>query len=214
MKRILTSVLLGLASITFAQVSTATINYKVSLDGELPEGLPADMFKNMSMTLAFNGESTRTDFNMGIMNMTTVTNDKQTMTLFNSMGMKFGTIEDGNDSEVSLFNNKASEEEKPDINLTGKTKTIAGFECKEAIITSDEGNVTVYFTDQIKPNRISKDFDMGINGFPLEFTINASGMLMKISATDVKKSTNVDFSMTIPEGYQKMNADQMKSMMR
>lgn len=214
MKQILTSVLLGLASLTFAQVSSATINYKVNFDGELPEGLPADMFKNMSMTLAFNGESSRTDFNMGIMNMTTVTDGKQTMSLFNSMGMKFGTIEDGDDSEVSLFNTNVSEEDKPDIKITGNKKTIAGYECTEAIITTDDGKITVYYTDKIKPNKMNKDFDMGINGFPLEFSILASGMKMKISATEVKKSTNADFSMTIPEGYQKMSADQLKSMMR
>lgn len=214
MKSFLTICLLGVYTLTFAQISTATIKYNVTFDGEMPEGLPADMFKDMSMTLSFNGEASRTDFDMGIMKMSTVSNNNQTMTLFNSMGMKFGTIEDGNDSEVSLFNNKTDDKEKPDIKVTGNTKTIAGFECKEAIITTDEGNVTVFYTDKIKPKKVSKDFDMGINGFPLEFSMVASGMNMKISATDVKKSTNADFSMTIPEGYQKKNADQLKNIMR
>ncbi len=212
MKNILTTLVLLLGLATYAQSSEATIVYSVEMDSEMTESLPADMFKNMTMTLSFKDNLFRNDFDMGMMKMSSINNGDRILTLFNAMGMKYATFEDGDESEMSLFNTKVDDGE--DVKETGNTKTIAGYLCKEAIVSTDEGTVSIYFTDKIKPNTTNKEFDMGVNGFPLEFSIVASGMEMKITATSVKESANADFSMTIPEGYQKMDREQLKGMMR
>lgn len=214
MKHLMTTLALVLSMTINAQTSEATIVYSVEMETEMPEGMPADMFKNMTMTLSFKGESFRNDFNMGMMKMTTINNGEKTLSLINAMGMKYATVEDSDKSEMSLFNTNIDEDDDIDVKETGNTKTIAGYKCKEAIITSEGTQMRVYYTDKLRPKTTSKEFNMGINGFPLEFSVVASGIEMSISATSVKEKSNADFSMDIPEGYQKMNSEQLKGMMR
>ncbi len=214
MKHVLTAFAIMLGISIQAQSSEATIVYSVEMDSEMTEGLPADMFSNMTMTLSFKDELFRNDFDMGMMKMSAINNGERVLTLINAMGMKYATFEDGDESEMNLFNTNIDDKDKLNIKETGNTKTIAGYVCKEAIIDSEDGKLTVYFTDKIMPKTTSKEFDMGVNGFPLEFNIIAGGMEMKITATSVKEKANANFSMTIPEGYQQMDKDQLKGMMR
>ena len=157
-----------------------------------------DMSMGMGSTkIIFNGED-----NTGVM-------------LMDMMGQKFAITMSSEDLEKEI-------EETPDadVEITGKTKEIAGYDCQEAIVkfkedgSSEEVELVVYFTDELgsSVHNMSNPLFMGIDGVMLEYTVKEDHMDMKFSAISVDKKRVSDSEFEVPEGFQIMDQSDFENM--
>ncbi len=100
-----------------------------------------------------------------------------------------------------------------------KTKTINGYKCKLAtIIPKDDSGqdvkMEIYFTEEISLiGSISNQINTkGINGAPLEMSINAQGFKMKYETKKVVTSLNKD-AFAEPKGYKEISQEEFEKMM-
>lgn len=218
MKKLSLSFLLAFAILSFthvsAQLDQCQITYDIDLNGADMEPMAKAMMKNATMELSFKGNSSRMDMSMGMMGKTTViTNEKakKGLMLMNMIGMKFATPME----EADMEKNK-EESSGFKFEITGKTKDIVGYSCKQAIGTDTEGNTfEVWFSEKIAPRSFGGSFNYTeINGFPLEMETMNDGVKMKMIANSVK-TDNIDdseFSLEIPKGYTVKSMDELGQM--
>jgi GLPGLI family protein len=107
------------------------------------------------------------------------------------------------------------DEVKPTIEYLEETKEIAGYNCKKAVykIMKDgtEAVFEVFYTGEL-PAEANTQFK-GIDGFPMEYIIEAQGMVITYSAIDVSEE-KIDKSLgEIPSGYEQMTYDEFMQMM-
>lgn len=130
---------------------------------------------------------------------------KKMRTLMNIMGKKIQMV--GDAEFAQSFNNDQTTE----IKYSTDTKTIAGYECKKAIIKSEEGAVTIWTTDKINGYHAGGQFK-GLKGYPLEFSTSQQGMTIAFTATKVEPG-KVDAKLfEIPKDYQETTPEQMQQM--
>jgi hypothetical protein len=191
------------------------IVYNISFgDTDMDPQMAAMMPKTMKMKMR--GESSRMEMSMGMGSTIVVFNgkDKSGFTLMDMMGQKYAMKMTPEELEEEI-------EETPDvdINITGETKEIAGYECKKAIVTLKESDskdmeMIVYFTDELGSgmmnynNPIYKD----VQGMMMEYSINENDMEMKFSAISVTKKKIGDEEFEIPEGYNVMSMSDFENM--
>jgi hypothetical protein len=111
----------------------------------------------------------------------------------------------------------------PKIEYLNETKTIAGYECKKAVITTvgkdkKEEKMEVWYSDKFEnPNKEGKGrgqgFMKGFKGLPFEFS-NAQGgmkftMIAKAVSTDPIDDSKFNLS---TDGYKMMTMDELKAM--
>ncbi len=204
--------------LSLAQMEEGHVSYdiKVSSDEEGME-MAVMMLNGSTFDLYFADKKARSEMDMGSM-------------------MKLTTIVDDNSGEVlmltgSIMGNRASrttteelgtegEEAEPnvDIKLTKKTKEIAGYKCKKAIITDVDGNeMEFWYTEEIKASQADMNTAVAkLPGQALEYSINQGGMMMSFTATKVETSLSAEdkkskFDMTIPEGYEEVTWEEFNS---
>lgn len=90
------------------------------------------------------------------------------------------------------------------VEYKDETKTIAGYECKKAVVTTrldgKEQEQTVFYTESIPP--VHNSFKK-LKGFPLQFTAKVQGMTRKTVAEEVvEKEIAETYFDTDPEGYE------------
>ncbi len=98
-------------------------------------------------------------------------------------------------------------------------KKIAGYKCQEARVTMDgmEEPAIVYVTDKITPSNVG-DVSMmqftGLKGFPLSWKIEQQGMIINMEAVlvSLEKLEKSIFDMTVPEGYEKMDMEDLQGL--
>jgi len=179
------------------------------IDYELPEAmeaqramLPSDMVIYITKGHVRIEQKTM----MGDQNVITDTKAKTSVLLMNMMGKKMAITmaDDGKDKPT------------PKIAYSDETKKIAGYDCKKAIYTTkdaegEDQEMEVYYTEDIPSE--ANDKLPGLKGYPLEYTINSSGMLMTLTAKTVSKEKVSKKLFLIPDGYEEMTMeDFMKSM--
>lgn len=158
------------------------------------EGMPDDLaaFAEMEITTYVKGNKTKSE-TTGMMFSNTVYYDNETLTyLADYMGHKTGYVL--SKKEIEENEKKEKSGKAPKIEYTNDKKTIAGFECTKAILTTPsdgdeapaspglsapapkQGNITiVWITDKIKPisREVRNTYNRGMNlgelkGTPLE----------------------------------------------
>lgn len=198
---LLPALILLIGSTVVAQDSYK-INYEIELvdTGEMDE-MTAAMMQDMTMMLAFEGELSRVDMNMSMMNMSTRMNasQKKGIVLMEMMGMKTATMTD----EEAFDESKQPE---VDVRKTGKTKSIAGYKCQQAFVKAKDATEEqeVWYTDKIKIQGTGTDYTyQGLDGFPLEMIVDDGQMKMRMTATSVStdKMGSDYFSTAVPAGY-------------
>lgn len=131
----------------------------------------------------------------------------------NMFGMKMAIPMDEAEFDEKENNSLAPQ----DIKHTGKTKTIAGYKCKQVIGTSSDGDkLEFWYTDALHLVAKGADYSIpGIKGLPLEMDIVQEGMKIKMTATEVStdKLDSGLFSTEIPAGYKETNMENMGGMM-
>lgn len=191
-----------------AAVTEGSIKYDVSVVESDLSYLEEMMIGMSTLSISFKDEAVRTDFEISIAN-TTVIHDGATkkglMLISSPMGNKAVKL----DNEVKGDEVKG----KYKIDYLSDTKTIAGYKCKKAVITLDDGTkLNVFYTDQITPkNRSTKYTFEDLKGFPLEMEVKQEKMIIKLVAENVntKPLDKAKFSLIIPSGYEETTMEEL-----
>jgi GLPGLI family protein len=205
--------LISILSLTmlFGSISAQTFEGKITfeIDYELPEAMEAQRSMLPSeMVIYITKGHVRIEQKtmMGEQNVITDTKSQTSILLMNMMGKKMA---------ISMAD-EVKEAPAPKIEYFKDTKTIAGYECKKAtyIIPDEAGGekeMEVYYTEEIPSE--ANDKLPGLKGYPLEYSIDAQGMTMTLTAKTVSKEKVSKKLFQIPEGYDSMSMeDFMKSM--
>lgn len=230
MKKIIIAAILvcGLSSLNAQDNYTVKMLIKV-------EGLPeeyAAMAEN-EVVVYMKGEKSKSEITSMMMNQTTVNDGLVSTTVMEQMGNKTGWTMTKAEMEADEKENEAKKT-KPTIEYTTEKKTIAGYECTKAIVTSlmgkekKEQQSTVWFTEKIKQpsSKVSAKKGMmggpdlsSLKGFPMqtEMSMNQQGMEMKVVSTVTEVSTNaIDDSIfkVNTDGYKMMTYTELKETMK
>lgn len=202
-----------------AQTTEGFISYDIEVSSDDPDmQMGVQMMQGSTLSIYFKDGSARTEMDMGsMMKMVTVSdeNEEKILMLLSGMIGKKAIVSSFDDIEDKK--EEAEEEDTFEITFSDETKTILGYECKKAILEDEDGNEMIFwYSEDFEVNKIGSNYmNDKIPGLPLEFELNNSGMIMKMTATDVaKKVKNADevFSIEIPEGYEEMTMEELEGM--
>lgn len=217
------SILIALVAMTmsicsFAQITEGQVKYTIDMTSDDPNvQAQLAMFNGSKMDMMFNEKYSRVDFSMGmLMQMVTVTDIKDNSGLLLMSGMI------GNKAvKMTSEDVEKSAEEVPEFEIeeTKETKKILGYKCTKYVLTTEEGtDVSYWTTKEINASKANNRYmNESIQGFPLEFETETSGMKMKFTATEFKENlkgvdTKEVFNMNIPEGYEEMTMEELEQM--
>lgn len=106
-----------------------------------------------------------------------------------------------------------------DIKLTNETKTILGYACKKALVTTKDGHQgAIYYTEAFKPLDAPGTSEIAglqeLKGLPLLIQINGDDASFTMEVTDINTKTVADtaFSFEIPQGYQEITYDELSEL--
>jgi GLPGLI family protein len=191
--------------------------YDMSFEGANlpPEALA--MLKGSTVTTYIKGEKRRIDTSTPMSSQSAIVDEKSKtiVTLMDVMGEKY--LIKMNEADVKKETEKNPQ---PSIKYLDDTKEIAGYKCKKAelaVKTSEgkEETVHVFYTTEIPASDLKSAYK-GLKGFPMEYTINQSGMKITMVASKVSKESIADNKFELPkEGYKETTMEEFqKSMMQ
>jgi GLPGLI family protein len=195
-----------------AQIKEGSVTYSVSVEGLPPE--QASMMKGMELNMMFKDKKSRVEFSSAMMTSTTVSDDNGSLTLMDGMGQK---------SFIKMSKADMEKENKknpdPKITYTEEKKTIAGYECKKAVVEmkdqkGEAQKANVWYTDKLPYNGGGRMNQFkGLKGAPLEFESNQGPMKMRMTATKVTTTPVADSQFTLStDGYTEMKAEDLQKM--
>lgn len=203
--------------LSFAQMTEGKITYSMEFTSDNPDmAMYTSMMQGSKMELSFMPGKSKAAISMGAMGTMTTTADEKadkTLMLMDMMGQKMamtGTlsaIEENPDPQDAM--------PKYSFEMTSETKVIAGYTCFKAIATLEDGAQTeMWFTKDISANTKGQQyFNKDMPGFPMEYSVNQQGMIVKMTVTDISKSVDKKaFEMKVPDGYTVKTMDELKSM--
>lgn len=217
LKTVCASALFTFATFTAHAQESYTIKMTVKV-----EGMPAEYaaYGEQEITTYIKGNNTKTEISSMMFSSTVYYNETMLTSLSEAMGSKTGYTATKEELESM---EKGEKSEAPKIEYLTEKKTIAGYECTKAIVTSvgkdkKETKTTVWTTDKIALNENHKKMrkasargmDLGdLKGYPLAMEANVSqnGMDMKMimTATDVSTAAIPDSTFVVnTEGYKMM----------
>jgi GLPGLI family protein len=190
------------------------VSYNVKVDVPSGNQQMADMFDGSTYTLYVKGKLHRIDMNLGMLDQTILTNagDSSMVVLMDVSGNKY--LIRVNKSDMQKQQAKYS-----GISFTDTTgsKTIAGYQCKEAIAKLSDGTTfpVYYTTDLVPAGSITMDnMFNGLKGFPLEYEITMQRLKMTITASSVDLSPVPASLFDVPtSGYREVTSDELRQMM-
>ena len=191
------------------------ITYKITYpDNKFSESQMAMFPKVMIITIK--GDQARSEIQTPMGPQIEITNyaEKSKVGLINMMGQKYAIPETSDQIMEDL-----KDEPTPVVEITGETRTIAGYTCKKAIVTvNDNGSATKYdgwFTEDFGAenpnfdNPIYKD----INGVMMEFSMVTPQFTMVFSAISVEKKKVSSKEFDIPADYTVTTKEELQSKM-
>lgn len=197
------------------------------------EGLPAEYaaFGEIEMVNYVKGDKTKSETNSMMFSSVVYFDGKTITNLSESMGNKSGYT--ATKEEMDGMDKNKNPESKPRIEYVNDKRTIAGYECYKAVVTSldkdkKERQTIVWYTDKLKPisstvrraNRRGMSVDLSeLKGMPLamESTMNMMGNEVKSVMIATEISTNpIDDAVFLPntEGYMMLSFKEFQEKMR
>jgi hypothetical protein len=189
------------------------ITYKITYpDNTFTESQMA-MFPKI-LTVSIKGEKSRTDIQTGMGNTIEISDytTKTKTTLLDMMGQKFAIR-----STWEEIQKEMETEAKGQVQMTGESKMIAGYNCKKAIVTVDDKGTKytfdVFYTSELGPqaanfdNPVYKDID----GVLLEFSMHTPQFTMKFTASAVEKKSVSSKDFEIPQDYTLTTKEELRS---
>lgn len=220
MKKLLLSLTLIVGSITvnYAQIKEGHVTYKIDISTENPDmEMVVGMMQGSTLDIYFKEKMTRAEMKMGsMMNMTTISDEKSGKLLMLMSGMIGKKAISTTTEELSSKDEK--EKPKYEVELVDETKEIAGYKCKKAILTDEEGNEsTFWYTEEIEVSKKGQNYlNENVPGYPMQYEINNSGLVMGMTVTNITKELSKSdlklFDMAIPEGYAEMTMEELQQM--
>jgi len=213
MKKIIIASVLAFSFLSINAQDNLTIKSTMKLEG-MPEGYEG--MSESDMVVFIKGDKSKTEVSSMMGTQTFVNDGKKTTILIDQMGNKMGYVITKEEQELEE-KNEPKNTEKPTIEYVDEKLTVAGYECKKAMITNVSGKekvktvTTVWYTDKIKSQANKKQSknmpDFGeLTGYPMKYEgpFNIMGMELKrvVTATEVSES-NIDEATFVPstEGF-------------
>lgn len=205
-----------ISGVIFAQkqFSDGEITYSVKV--ELPPDAPPQAVqasKGSQLVYSFKNYLFRSDMNIASSTYTSIRNTRN-----NSAVM---LVDVGSSKYLIRFNADELAKESShykDIRFTdlGKTRLIAGYNCKEATATLQDGSTfTIFYTSDIMPENTEYNarFD-GLKGLPLEFeSTNSHHLKMTMTATKVDIAPQPSARFDIPtSGYREITYAELENL--
>ncbi len=213
MKKLVTAVAILLSAFTYAQ-HEGSVTYVMTMEGLPPE--QAAMIGDMETKISYKDKKSLSETSSMMFNTKTLTDENGQLLLMDQMGTKFFT----RTSKAEMDKNaEVNKEKEPKIEYVNETKTIAGYECKKAIVTmiTKEGDVKsdIWYTEKVpyvsQGGGRRQEMFKGLKGMPMEFSFKQQGMNIKMSAKEVslEKVPDSVFILTT-EGYTEKKMDDVK----
>lgn len=222
MKKIVRIACIGLVGIALFAFSAAddssfegVITYSMSFGSGSSSPQAAAMMQGSNTKIYIKGDKTRIEVNTGMYKQVVIGDrkTKEEITLVEMMGNKY---------EIKSSADTKKDDANLDIKYIDSTKTIAGYTCKAAVVTTknpktgETYNTTVFYTDQL-PYSTDMGRFKGLKGFPLQYGVKQQGMDISIAAQSVEKKPLSDTLFVVPaKGYKLENSreDMMKDIQR
>jgi len=180
-----------------------------------------DMMKGTETEYYFTDEKSLIKANMmgGMMTMNTVIdNSDESMTLFfDAMGNKMQVESTKEDRDAS--SEEGNPFESAEIKyIEDDTKEILGHKCVKTVISSDDMDgmeMVMYVARDIKasPKMIQGLDGLELEGFPLEYIMNAQGMKMTYTTIEMEDKVDKEVFNVSSNGYKKMSWDEFQETM-
>jgi hypothetical protein len=189
------------------------ITYKISYpDSKFTESQLA-MFPKL-MTVTIKGTKSKTDMSSGMGNQTEIIDytDKTKIALLDMMGQKYAIKETADEIQKDMEKEPAGK-----VEVTNETKTIAGYQCKKAIVTTEEdgekSTYEVWFTSELgsKETNFDKSIYKEIDGVLMEFLMKTPQITMKFTVSSVEKKSVSTKEFEIPSDYKLTTKEELKS---
>lgn len=204
-----------------AQIKEGSITYAMTMEGLPPE--QAAMMGDMEVKMIFKENKSLMEVSTMMMSQMVSVDDKGMTLVIDAMGSKMAVkqTKEEMEKEEAKFKEKSPD---PKIEYTSETKTIAGYECKKAIVTmvvgkdKKEEKFDVWYTDKF--NYLDKDGKTkgeikGLKGIPFEYTSFRNGFKSKLVAKEVSLEPVSDEKFKLStEGCQMMTMEELKMMGR
>lgn len=162
------------------------------------------LMRNSSMTLYFAKEKSRMDFKLGEYTKNTVVVngelDSAMVLMINPKNPVAYT------ASVSELEKMQAKEPKYQIRILDEFKTILGFKCQKAILTSNGVSATYWFTKDIDIKVTGQSIARtGLPGIPLQFSKKANGIVMTYKLANFEWGLTASqkaslFNIVIPKG--------------
>lgn len=202
-----------------AQIKEGSITYDMKMEGLPPE--QAAMMGDMELKSTFKNGKSLTEMSSMMFTNQTLIDDKGMTMLMEQMGNKIAIKQ----TKEEMAKEEAKVKDKPTdpkIEYINETKTIAGYECKKAIITmvgkdKKEEKMEVWYSDKFEnTNKEGKGrgqgFMKGLKGVPFEYAGGQGGMKFKMLAKQVSVEPVADSKFELStEGYKIMTMDELKA---
>ena len=215
MKSSLTFILLFLvsAALVAGKPFDGVITYKISYPDSKFSEAQLNMFPKL-MTVSIKGSKARTEMNVGGGTTVEIVDymSKSKIALINMMGQKYAIKQ--TTAEIEKENEGQA---VGTVNITNETKNIAGYNCKKAIVTTDDDGVKttfeVWFTEEMGGKEANFDNPMykNIPGVMLEFLLKTPQVNMKLSATSIEKKSVAAKDFEIPSDYTLTTQDELRT---
>ena len=198
-----------------AQLTEGHVQYNIDMSSDDPEmEMAVSMMQGSTLDLYFSEDKSRTEMSMGsMMKISTVTNVKSDEVLMLMSGM---IGKKAVKSSLSELESEAGEKPEYEVELIDESKEIEGYTCKKAVLTdADDNEMTFWYTEEIAVNKKGQNYlNEDVPGFPMEFELNQNGLIMSMTVSLFKDSLEDDsvFDIKIPEGYEEMSMEDLKSM--
>ncbi len=203
-----------------AQIKEGIITYAMTMEGLPPE--QAAMIGDMELKSTFKNTMVLTEMSSMMFTNQTLVDDKGMVMLMEQMGNKIAVKQ----TKEEMEKEEAKQKEKPadpKIEYTTETKTIAGYECKKAIVTTvgkdkKEEKMEIWYSDKFENlNKEGKgrgqSFMKGLKGVPFEYSGAQGPMKFKMVAKEVSIEPVADSKFELStEGYKMMTMDELKAM--
>ncbi len=180
-----------------------------TMEYDLPEAYESQRAMMATEMVTYIGKGfTRVEQKTGLGDQITINDVKsgKSTVLMNMMGQKIALSTDGADREF-----------EPVVEELDGTKEIAGYLCKQvkySIPGKDGGedvSYTIYYSEEIG-SEANTQFP-GLNGFPMEYVIEAQGMTITYTAKKVTEEKVSKDLAKIPDGYELMTYEEFLKMM-
>ncbi|HAW52754.1 MAG TPA: hypothetical protein DCX54_10580 [Flavobacteriales bacterium] len=198
------------------RLSEGIIEYNVSYPKLDPNSVLIELLPT-KMTLFFKDDLFKTDLSAGFgmfrMNVIVRNDDKKVSQMVKLINDRFVV---NYDEEAAIESNR----QFPEIRLehTGNLKTIAGYQCKEAIVTVlNDSNETysIYYTDQIKlleSNWFTQYTEL--EGVLMEYQVERYNLCSRFTASKVTATEIDDDVFSVPEEYKEIEEQEMNDKMQ